>query len=732
MRFLSYFSSLVVAFLSSGDDPMRDFIQRQYPLAKQGILDNIGSRGAYAKYAKPGVVVSSPSTEPVDYKHTFIRDSALVYKVLIDIWADGRDDSLLPGIYDWVASQGRLQKTPNLTGNLTTGGLGETGFNIDESVYTGPGGRPQHDNAAIRSSSMIDFANGLFSRNGRTGHRYVENTIWPIVVLDLDYVAHNWNVTGFNLWEEVVGSCHFTVAAQIRGLKQGAELAKVLGKQDKYTFWNEQADNALCFFQDFWDPAQSVIISNINCNGPCRDTVDVGSVFTAIRQFDPEAGCDNETFQPCSEMALGNLKAVVDSMRGIYPINEGRGDSDPIAIGRFTNDSYVGGHPWFLTTFAAAEQLYGAIYQWRRVGKITITSLSLPFFQQLLPRAQTGAFKRGQTEYNEIMESVLTYADGFSLINAEYIPSDGSMSEREPPTHDKILEVIEAIRDGLNVNYEDFQTILSMEKSPACRNLYLLLSTPDDTFIGLFPACVNLLRVYCNAKGNGILDHAYGFLCLRVMSLVAQLSMLAYNEWKESKWFEPFYLATTELPEGQSVHSILDQHMEQLFDWAKELGPKDRDVILFGVVYNSEARKVVCLPHTGGCSIPDAEFIVEKLWSARDKFLLAARWATHLFPRMGVMLDMMRALFAAPHLDASIPMSTWTISDDDPTWVHFLDVVTRYSLCCDEFEESRTALMLRKFPKAAQEAFSRNSSISPVDELDATQVVCRKSWAYNF
>ncbi|KDN40809.1 hypothetical protein RSAG8_07827, partial [Rhizoctonia solani AG-8 WAC10335] len=296
-------------------------------------------------------------------------------------------------------------------------------------------------------------------------------------------------------------------------------------------------------------------------------------------------------------------------------------------------------------------------------------------------------------------------------------------AQREPPTHDEALGAIEALREDLNVTYEDFETILSMEKSPACYNLYLLLSTPDDNSIGLFPACVNLLRVYCNAEGNGILDHAYGFLCLRVMSLVVQLAMLAHNEWKESKWFEPFYLATAGLPEGQSVHSTLDEHMEQLCDWAKELDPKERDLTLFGVGYNSETRKVVCLPHSGECSIPDAEFIVEKLWSARDKFLLAARWATHLFPRMGIMLDVIRALFAAPHLDASIPMSTWTISDDDQTWVRFLDVVTRYSLCCDESEEFRTALMLHKFPKAAKDAFSRNLSFHPVNELDATQVV---------
>jgi hypothetical protein len=50
-------------------------------------------------------------------------------------------------------------------------------------------------------------------------------------------------------YEQVIGSCHFTVAAQFRGLKQGAELAQTLNKKEKFKFWNEQAENALCFFQ---------------------------------------------------------------------------------------------------------------------------------------------------------------------------------------------------------------------------------------------------------------------------------------------------------------------------------------------------------------------------------------------------------------------------------------------------------------------------------------------------
>lgn len=91
--------------------------------------------------------------------------------------------------------------------------------------------------------------------------------------------------------------------------------------------------------------------------------MDIGSVFTAIRNFDPEAGCDNGTFQPCSEYvssfyhllkclsrltlllkALSNLKKVVDSMRGSYIINQNRSQTAAIAVGRFTQDTYLGGN----------------------------------------------------------------------------------------------------------------------------------------------------------------------------------------------------------------------------------------------------------------------------------------------------------------------------------------------------------------------------------------------------
>lgn len=43
-----------------------NWLASETTLARQGILDNIGSTGAYAVTAKPGVLIASPSTSNPD------------------------------------------------------------------------------------------------------------------------------------------------------------------------------------------------------------------------------------------------------------------------------------------------------------------------------------------------------------------------------------------------------------------------------------------------------------------------------------------------------------------------------------------------------------------------------------------------------------------------------------------------------------------------------------------
>ena len=47
------------------------------------------------------------------------------------------------------------------------------------------------DGPALRSTAIITYADWLLA-NGN-GTSYVQNTLWPIIKLDLDYVENNWN-----------------------------------------------------------------------------------------------------------------------------------------------------------------------------------------------------------------------------------------------------------------------------------------------------------------------------------------------------------------------------------------------------------------------------------------------------------------------------------------------------------------------------------------------------------
>ncbi|KAF8699870.1 1,4-alpha-D-glucan glucohydrolase, partial [Rhizoctonia solani] len=402
------------------------FQKSQYSISKAGILANIGPNGSKDQGAYKGVVIASPSKEDPDYVYTWTRDSALVYKLLVDQYVSGRDNSLLQGIYDWIASQTRLQQVTNPSGTVSAGGLGEPKFHINETEFTGSWGRPQRDGPALRATAFITFANDQLGKNKKS---YVQS-IWPAIKLDLDYVAQFWNAqSGYDLWEEVYGSSFFTLAASHRSLRQGAALATKLGYAPLAKTYTTQAANVLCFLQSFWDPTGSYIISNIN-SADGRTGLDVNSILTSVHNFDPEAGCDVDTFQPCSDRALRNHKAVVDSFRSIYAINGNYSKSEGVAVGRYAEDVYYNGNPWYLATFAAAEQLYYATYQWIKLGKIEITSLSLPFFQQIYPTAKVGSYSVVSKDGLGILFAVRKYADQFVLVNKKFVGPKGGLAEQ--------------------------------------------------------------------------------------------------------------------------------------------------------------------------------------------------------------------------------------------------------------------------------------------------------------
>ncbi|KAG6866205.1 hypothetical protein C0991_007230 [Blastosporella zonata] len=395
------------------------YFASESPIAKTNLLANIGASGSKSQGAYPGIVIASPSTTSPDYLYTWTRDSALVFQTIIDQY-DHCYKHCRHTCY--VAAQTIIQQVSNPSGTVSTGGLGEPKFNIDETAFTGSWGRPQRDGPALRANALITWANYLISQ-GNTS--YVTASLWPILQLDLNYVSSNWNQTGFDLWEEVNSSSFFTTAVQHRALRQGAALATALGQTSVASGYTTQAANVLCFLQSYWNPTGYITANT----GGGRSGKDANTVLTSIHTFDAAAGCDATTFQPCSDRALSNLFTYVQSF-SIYAINSGLAANQGWATGRYPEDSYYGGNPWYLTTLAVAEQLYDAIIVWKAKGSITVTAVSQPFFANLVSGTVAGTYASSSSTYTSLLSAVQTYADSFVSVVSKYTPTNGGLAEQ--------------------------------------------------------------------------------------------------------------------------------------------------------------------------------------------------------------------------------------------------------------------------------------------------------------
>ncbi|KAG7142145.1 Glucoamylase like protein [Verticillium longisporum] len=382
------------------------WIQQELPIARAQLLCNIGPNGCNSAGVASGLVIASPSKSDPDYFFHWTRDAGLVFKAIIDLFVENYDAGLQQNIQNFIVGQAKLQTVNNPSGSFSSGaGLGEAKYLANGAQFTGNWGRPQRDGPALRAIALIKYSKWLIA-NGYTSTA---------------------NTTGFDLWEEVQGSSFFTIASQHRSLVEGAALAQQLGQTCNGCAGI--APQILCFQQRFWNPSQGYVISNIN-GGSYRNGKDANSILTSIHNFDPVLGCDASTFQPCSDRALSNHKVVTDSFRSIYGINNGKGQGQAVAVGRYPEDSYYGGQPWYLNTFAAAEQLYDAIYVWKRSSSISVTSVSLPFFQALIPGISTGTYASTSSTYTSILSAVKAYADGYVDVAATYIPGGGNIAEQ--------------------------------------------------------------------------------------------------------------------------------------------------------------------------------------------------------------------------------------------------------------------------------------------------------------
>ncbi|KZL81139.1 glycosyl hydrolase family 15 [Colletotrichum incanum] len=406
-----------------------EFITQQRGIALEGTLNNIGLNGSFVRGASAGIVVASPSKAEPDYFYTWTRDAALTMKMIVDEFIFGNEE-LQVYVEDYYRSQAVLQTVTNPSGSfLPSGrGLGEAKYNVDGSRFNGAWGRPQRDGPALRAITLITYSRWLVE-NGQQAK--AKDVIWPIIANDLSYTGQYWNSTGFDLWEEVSGSSFFTTQNQYRALVEGAALAESLGVKCTGC---ELAPDVLCFLQTFWNGNDGYYTANINTQTQ-RSGKDANVMLGAISVFDVAASCEDPSIQPCHSRSLSNFKVWVDSFRNasLYPINEGIAQDKGIALGRYTEDIYYDGNPWYLITLGAAEFLYDAMAQWNAQSQIKVDATSLPFFTDLYPSVKEGTYQKCSNIsgiYASITSAVKAYADSFVEVAQKYTPANGSLAEQ--------------------------------------------------------------------------------------------------------------------------------------------------------------------------------------------------------------------------------------------------------------------------------------------------------------
>ncbi|KAK2834960.1 hypothetical protein FQN49_006740, partial [Arthroderma sp. PD_2] len=184
---------VAVALQANLAEPVGGFVGPVDDGTLQSMLDNIGLNGSNAWDTSPGLVIASPSRKDPDYYFTWTRDSAIVFKCIADAFVAG-NTRLQGHIQEYISSQARIQLLDTRSGGLSSGGLGEPKYRVDETPYTEDWGRPQADGPALRATAMIEYARWLLANDY---YDVAKSIVWPVVKNDLSYVSEHWNSSAF-------------------------------------------------------------------------------------------------------------------------------------------------------------------------------------------------------------------------------------------------------------------------------------------------------------------------------------------------------------------------------------------------------------------------------------------------------------------------------------------------------------------------------------------------------
>lgn len=415
------------------------WLQSESNIAVTKLFDNISPAGA-----KQGVVIASPQLTNPDYFYYWIRDGALTMQVVLNLYKQSSDATskakYKQALEDYMNLSQANQNAPAIAG------LGEPKFNADGSDYTGSWARPQNDGPALRAITLIDYANQLLAENNQTevqSRLYAgEFPATTIIKRDLEYVAHNWMNASYDPWEEIEGTNFYTLRVQRKAMIVGADLANKMNDGGAAVYYQQQATQIeQAIEEQLEDYGNGLLVPTANRVAGIdykTSNMDASTILGVLH-----GQTANDPLPVSSELVLSTIYKLTQTFQKLYPIDQ-RADLPGVAIGRYPEDRYAGadftgGNPWVLLTFAFAETLYKASAEIAQNGSMTVTPLTVDFYNGILARAslptrvgaaETITASSNSTAFNDIVHALANEADSYVTKVMYHANPDGSLSEQ--------------------------------------------------------------------------------------------------------------------------------------------------------------------------------------------------------------------------------------------------------------------------------------------------------------
>ncbi len=392
---------------------------------------------------RPGSVLASPvpaayDPDP-DYFFHWFRDSAIVIDALrvaegleerIAVErlrefvgfnrslrdADGRDfirhgcfrEKVQPSFRQYVRSDDEIAA---VFGDAV---LAEARVNPDGTLDFTRWARPQTDGPALQVLALIRWRDARLDLE-----KNVLAAMLELVIRDLDFIRARASERSFDIWEEESGYHYYTQLVQSEALARGAEWVEENGDAARAHACRSAADTLASSLGALWSAEDGYYRSRIGVVGGVREKVLDTAVILAVLHAGRTQGA-HSVLDPKAQATLAALENLFDAE---YAINRERPPECGPAMGRYANDAYYGGNPWYLATLAAAEFHFRLAFALLSGAETPAASKNERFRRQLIPAD-------GAPESPGSAAAALKRGDMFMRTVQAYTPARGDLSEQ--------------------------------------------------------------------------------------------------------------------------------------------------------------------------------------------------------------------------------------------------------------------------------------------------------------